>query len=58
MKELEAQQKWGKYPGKCRKEGHHNIMRRDEEYVGKRMMWRGVEGKEDGSGSGWTVLDM
>ena len=30
-------------------------MRKDEEYVGKRVMWREGEGKEDRSGGGWTV---
>ena len=33
--------------------GH--VTRRDEEHVGKRVMWRGGEGKEDRSGGVWTV---
>ena len=35
--------------------GH--VLRREDEYVGKRMAWgcRGIEGEEDQSGGGWIA---
>ena len=49
MKELEGQRRWEKYPRKCRKEvevvpyGH--VLRREDDYVGKRVMAMEVPGK-------------
>ena len=42
MKELWGQRSWEKYPRKCRN-GH--VSRREEEYVGKRVMVMEVPGK-------------
>ena len=49
MKEIEGQRRWEKYPRKCRKVGWSGMdihaFRREEEYVGKRVMAMEVPGK-------------
>ena len=45
MKELEGRQKWEKYPRKCRLKWYGHVSRREDEYVGKRVMGMEVTGK-------------
>ena len=49
MKEIEGQRGWEKYPRKCRKVGRSGMgihaFRREEEYVGRRVMVMEVPGK-------------
>ena len=48
MKELEGRQKWEKYPRKCRRVGfkwYGHVSRREDEYVGKRVLGMEVPGK-------------
>ena len=62
MKELEGQRRWREISKKVqesRMKWYGHVLRREDEYVGKRVMAMGVPGKrkrgreEDQSGGGW-----